>query len=64
MKTPRWYSADEIKHWEVQCQDVNGFWKCARPMSYPGLNIVKRFKMAWWVFTGKGDVLMWEVEND
>lgn len=63
MKTPRWYSADEIRTWEVQATDNRGFYKCCRPMSYPGLNIRKRLKMAWWVFTGKGDVLMWEVEE-
>lgn len=62
MKTPRWYSADEIKHWDVRAQDNRGFWKLMRPMSHSGLNIAKRFKLAWWVFTGKGDVLMWEVE--
>ena len=63
MKTPRWYSADEIRTWGVQATDNRGFYKCCRPMSYPGLNISKRLKMDWWVFTGKGDVLMWEVEE-
>ena len=63
MKMPRWYSADQIHNWNVKALDRNKFWKCARPMSYPGWNIRKRLKMAWWVFTGKGDVLMWEIEE-
>jgi hypothetical protein len=62
MRTPRFYVADEIKYWSVTSPDSLGFIKCARPMSWPGINIRKRLKMAWWVFTGKGDVLMWEIE--
>lgn len=62
MRTPRFYVADEINNWSVRGPDSLGFWKCVRPMSWPGINIRKRLKMAWWVFTGKGDVLMWEIE--
>jgi len=62
MRTPRFYVADDIKYWAVTRPNSLGFIKCARPMSWPGLNIKKRLKMAWWVFTGKGDVLMWEIE--
>jgi len=67
MRTPRFYAADEIKYWSVTGHDSLGFIKCARPMSWPGpwprLNIQKRLIMAWWVFIGKGDVLMWEIEE-
>jgi hypothetical protein len=49
-------TADQLKHWDTQTVTVNG-WKLARPIGRGG--IVRRFKKAWKVFTGKADVLVW-----
>lgn len=59
MRTPAVYSADQIKAWDVQSAGNNGLWTQARPISYPGINIVKRITAAWMVFTGRADVLVW-----
>lgn len=37
--------------------EINGKWQPSRPVSYPSL--FDRFKYAWWVLIGKGDVLTW-----
>jgi hypothetical protein len=59
MKTPVIYSADDIKNWSVQCESKTGLWTQARPISWPGLNIRKRLRAAWMVFTGRADALIW-----
>lgn len=59
MKTPHIYSADEIKAWDAQACGRNGLWTQARPESYPGINLLWRLRMAWMVFTGKADALIW-----
>lgn len=59
MRTPVVYSADQIKCWSVQCCGKNGLWTQARPLSWPGFNVMKRITAAWMVFTGKADVLVW-----
>lgn len=50
-------TAEQIKHWDCTTDTVNG-WKLARPVGYYG-GIWRRFRLAWWVFTGKCDVLKW-----
>jgi hypothetical protein len=50
------FTAEQIKHWDCETDTVHG-WKLARPIGRGG--IVRRLRMAWVVFTGKGDVLMW-----
>lgn len=59
MRTPVVYSADQIKCWDVQKQGNNGLSTQARPLSWSGLNLLKRITAAWMVFTGKADVLVW-----
>lgn len=59
MRTPVVYSADQIKSWNVQRCVSNGLWTQARPESFSGLNLIKRFTAAWMVFTGQADVLTW-----
>ena len=49
-------TADQINHWDCQTNTANG-WKLARPIGRGG--IIRRFKKAWKVFTGKADVLVW-----
>jgi len=49
-------NADSIKKWDVDA-NINGKWVCARPVGLGGL--VRRFKCAWLVFTGKADVIKW-----
>jgi hypothetical protein len=40
---------------------IPGHWTPARPRSWScGFDLKQRFKMAWWVFTGKCDALYWE----
>jgi len=36
---------------------VNNQWVTARPVGYPSL--IRRFKFAWMVFTGKADAVIW-----
>lgn len=50
------YTAEQIKHWDVQAETVQG-WKLARPLGMGGLR--RRFKLAYGVFTGKYDALKW-----
>jgi hypothetical protein len=59
MRTPVFYSADQIRSWSVQTVGNNGLWTLARPMSWPGINLRKRITAAWMVFTGQADVLVW-----
>lgn len=37
--------------------NIDGKWVPARPM--PFISLARRFKLAWWVFTGKADALTW-----
>ena len=61
MKTPSIRFADDLKNWEDQVEDKDsGKWVCARPMSYQGLCLGWRLRMAWKVFTGQCDVLAWK----
>ena len=59
MREPHFYSADEIKIWNVQCQGKNGLWTQARPEALHSIAVLKRLEAAWKVFTGKADVLVW-----
>ena len=56
MKGINKFTADQIKHWPNQRETVDG-WKLARPIGKTGF--LRRFKMAWQVFTGRCDVLQW-----
>lgn len=49
-------TAEQIKHWDWECSTVDG-WKLARPIGRTGLR--RRVNLAWKVFTGKADVLLW-----
>lgn len=59
MRTPFVFSADQIKAWDVQSSGKNGLWTQARPESLDGLNLFRRISVAWMVFTGKADALVW-----
>jgi hypothetical protein len=59
MRTPCVFSADDIKTWSVQSKGANGLWTQARPLSYSGINLLRRITAGWMVFTGKADVLVW-----
>lgn len=59
MNTPNTYTAEQIKHWDIQTE-TGGRWIPARPLGYQGLFLWHRLKAAWLVFTGKCDVLSWE----
>jgi hypothetical protein len=52
---------DDAKSGVSTC--INGYWYAARPIGFQGLNLIDRIKIAWRVFTGKYDALLWK-END
>jgi len=42
------------------CQaEINGKWVPARPVGLMGLNLLERFKVAWEVFVGNADAVVW-----
>ncbi len=49
--------ADDLKDWDILRESGEG-WHFARPEGYYG-GILRRFRLAWMVFTGKADVLQW-----
>ena len=49
-------TAYQLKHWDTEVETVDG-WKACRPEGRTGIN--RRLKMAWKVFIGKADVLVW-----
>jgi len=60
VRTPRVFSADQMKSWDAQTEFRAGAWTQARPMSRPGINLLQRISTAWMVFTGAADVLIWQ----
>lgn len=59
MRSPVRYTAREIKEWNCGAEYSPGRWTPARPVNLSG-NFIERMLFAWWVFTGKMDVLDWE----
>lgn len=53
------YTPKEILQYDVYEEDKNNptFWKPSRPITYWSF---KRFKLAWYVFICRYDVLDWE----
>lgn len=59
MRNPEVYSASEIATWHVSEEYEPGKWRPARCCAWHGLNLRYRLRLAWWVFTGRCDVLRW-----
>ncbi len=59
MRTPAVYVADDLRQWPTSTTFNDIEWVCARPMSYPGFNLLHRLCTAWRVFTGEYDALRW-----
>jgi hypothetical protein len=57
MKSINELTVEEVKDWETLADTGDGWWP-ARPIGYYG-GLNRRFKLAWKVFTGKADVLVW-----
>jgi hypothetical protein len=60
MRVPRKVLADSFvkdNHPTVQSKKNKGIWYIAKPLSFRGLFLVTRLKLAWSVFIGKNDVL-------
>lgn len=58
MKYPNHVHVSEImgaKGWAAV--EIGGEWVPARPLGYP--SIWRRIQLAWMVFTGKADALIW-----
>lgn len=60
MRTPRKYTIQEIKDWEVQTE-CSGEWKLARPLNLKSWR--KSVKLAYGVLVGKYDVLDWQEQK-
>jgi hypothetical protein len=58
MKYPVFWTLRQIKDYadNTQCQ-LNGRWVPARPRGYP--SFLTRLRLAWMVFTGRADALVW-----
>jgi len=56
------FTAEQIKHWNVQRKTADGRWVSDRPLGYYG-NWFWRLGKAWKVFKGEADVLTWEEEK-
>ena len=59
MRVPDVYAVNSLRNWDVDTEIHTGVWVPARPMSRPGINIIRRFKIAWNVFIGKWDAVEW-----
>lgn len=55
-RVPSWavYRTEELAEYR------KGQWTPARPLSYGGIGLFKRIRLAWGVFTGRYDALDWE----
>lgn len=61
MRIPIIFYADDVKKWcHTAERESDGRWVLARPYALGGLFIIHRIKMAWGVFTGNYDVLIWK----
>jgi hypothetical protein len=63
MRQPSRFTAASIKQWDVLTKARRGTWTPARPEPfYYGLfgSIANRFRLAFYVFTGKADALFWD----
>ena len=59
MRTPSFRYADDLKEWDCFIE-IDGKFICCRPEGYHGLLFWWRLRMAWNVFTGRYDVLVWK----
>jgi hypothetical protein len=58
MKNPNLVSVYQLLPDKYNCEvNLNGRWVPARPIGLSYLS--NRFKLAWMVFTGKADALIW-----
>ena len=56
MKGISQFTVKELKGWSCDAE-ISGIWTPARPLGLGGL--FYRIKMAWKVFTGKADIVVW-----
>lgn len=57
MKCPNHITSLAMHNLIDSTTEINGKWQPARPRGYQSL--FRRFRLAWWVFTGKADALTW-----
>lgn len=57
MKHPSLLSANDFRHLKNNTVEINGKWLPARPKGYP--SVFSRIHLAWMVFTGKADAVVW-----
>jgi hypothetical protein len=55
-KYPNLICASELKNWDCQAH-ISGKWVIARPLGDP--SFFSRLRLAWLVFIGKADALVW-----
>lgn len=58
MRYPQlWNTEGLIKYCSEVSTCINGEWVPCRPL--PFYSVTERFKLAWMVFTGKADAIVW-----
>ena len=64
MRLPRVYNANALKKYKNENigRHEDGRWLPVRPMSLHDVQLMRRLKAAWDVFTGKVDIIYWEIE--
>ena len=62
MRVPELYRIRNLLDYagSVSGSRPNGSWGPIRPLGYPGLCLIRRFKLAYRVFIGELDAVKWE----
>jgi hypothetical protein len=59
MRQPEVYSAEAIKSWPNSMEMPSGKWVPCRPLGHNLYSFRYRIRIAWYVFTGRYDALIW-----
>jgi len=59
MRQPEVYSVETIKKWDVGAETSSGGYVPCRPIGHNLYSFWYRLRVAWYVFTGQYDALIW-----
>lgn len=59
---PGVFTPQQLRDWDVSVSYDGKNYVPGRPLGWQGLCLIRRLKLAWGVFTGRYDVLMWPTE--
>lgn len=62
MRVPNLTNADSILNQNIKVE-INGKWYVAKPMGFYGICLKRRLYLAWNVFIGKYDVLIYQQDH-